>query len=209
MTFDTLLGDSLGNALGLTTFELTSKQVAQPSLQERDDTAHEEEPDSPRWSPDTNTRAFADWTSVESVVDQVLEILAHSDLTHQTVLVTVHARQVTDVSEGVVNSVGELEGFDVAQAVLHVSIEDELCQLQDFTQQVESVTKARLFTFFGSKSLDGLQVEVVIQMQVVQVLAMNEQVQHVVALTANLQTSFDPIDFSRLEELGRFEGLEQ
>ena len=38
---------------------------------------------------------------------------------------------------------------------------------------------------------------------------MNKQVQHVVALPANLQTSLDPIELGRLEKLGRLELAEQ
>lgn len=38
---------------------------------------------------------------------------------------------------------------------------------------------------------------------------MDEKIQHVVALTANLQTSLNPIERGRLEELRRLEGSEQ
>lgn len=46
-------------------------------------------------------------------------------------------------------------------------------------------------------------------MQVIQILAMNQQVQHVVALAADLQSRFNPIESRRLEELGRLERSEQ
>lgn len=39
--------------------------------------------------------------SVEAVVDEMLEIFAHSDLSHQLVLVAVHARQLTNVGKDV------------------------------------------------------------------------------------------------------------
>ena len=55
---------------------------------------------------------------VESVVDDVFEILTHSDLLHQLVLVTVHARQLAHVGEDVLKAVGKLERVDVVQAVL-------------------------------------------------------------------------------------------
>ncbi len=55
---------------------------------------------------------------VESVIDDVLEIFAHSDLPHQLVLVTVHAGQLAHVSEDVLQTVGELERVHVVQAVL-------------------------------------------------------------------------------------------
>jgi len=52
---------------------------------------------------------------------------------------------------------------------------------------VECVSKARLLALLGGEGLDGLQVEVVVQVQVVEVLAVDEQVEHVVALPADLQ----------------------
>jgi hypothetical protein len=51
---------------------------------------------------------------------------------------------------------------------------------------MESVSETRLLPLFGGEGLDRLQVEVVVKVQVCQVLAMNEQIQHVVALPANL-----------------------
>jgi len=38
---------------------------------------------------------------------------------------------------------------------------------------------------------------------------MDQQVQHVVALPTDLQSNLDPVQCSRLEELGRFERPEQ
>ena len=55
--------------LGVTTFELPSEQVTEPSLEERNDTSEEEEPNSPTRSPETDTRTFTDGSSVESSVD--------------------------------------------------------------------------------------------------------------------------------------------
>ena len=55
---------------------------------------------------------------VESVVDDVLQVFAHSDLLHQLVLVTVHSGQLAHVGEDVLQAVGQLEGVHVVQAVL-------------------------------------------------------------------------------------------
>jgi hypothetical protein len=52
-----------------------------------------------------NGRAYG----VEAVVDEVLEVLAHADLSHQLVLVTVHARQLAHVGKDVLDPVGQLE----------------------------------------------------------------------------------------------------
>lgn len=46
-------------------------------------------------------------------------------------------------------------------------------------------------------------------MQVVEVLSVNEQVQHVVALPAHLQPDLHPVQLSGLEELGGLEGAEE
>ena len=42
-------------------------------------------------------------------------------------------------------------------------------------------------------------------MQVVEVLSVNQQIQHVVALSADLQSHFNPVKSRGLEELGSFE----
>lgn len=67
--FDTLLRNRLCDSLRVTTFELTSEQIAEPSLEERNDTAKEEEPDAPSGSPESDTRTFTDWSRVEASVD--------------------------------------------------------------------------------------------------------------------------------------------
>lgn len=46
-------------------------------------------------------------------------------------------------------------------------------------------------------------------MQVVEVLTVDKQIKHVVALPANLQTHFHPVQLGRLKELGGLEGAEQ
>lgn len=80
---DTLLRDRLRDTLTVTTLELTREQVAEPTLEERDDATHEEQPYTPAGCPETDTRALANRTRVEAVVDEVLEILRHPNLPHQ------------------------------------------------------------------------------------------------------------------------------
>lgn len=62
--------------------------------------------------------------SIESVVDQMLEILAHSDLPHQFVFVPVHSSQLAHVSKYVLKSVRQLEGIHVVEPVLDVRVDD-------------------------------------------------------------------------------------
>lgn len=47
--------------------------------------------------------------SVEAVVDEMLEIFAHSDLSHQLVLVAVHSSQLTNVGKDVLQSISQLQ----------------------------------------------------------------------------------------------------
>ena len=63
---------------------------------------------------------------------------------------------------------------------------------------MEGGTEARLLALLGGERLDGLEVEVVVEVQVVDVLAVDEQVEHVVALPADLQTGLDPVELRAL-----------
>lgn len=47
--------------------------------------------------------------SVEAVVDEMLEIFAHPDLSHQLVLVAVHSRQLTNVGKDVLQPIRQLQ----------------------------------------------------------------------------------------------------
>jgi len=47
-----------------------------------------------------------------------------------------------------------------------VGVHDELHQPQDLTGEMEGVTKARLLPLLGGEGLGGLEVEVVVQVQV-------------------------------------------
>lgn len=50
----------------------------------------------------------------------MFKILAHSDLSHQLVLVAVHARQLTHVGEDVLQAISQLERVHIVQSVLDV-----------------------------------------------------------------------------------------
>ncbi len=45
---------------------------------------------------------------IETVVDDVLEVLAHSDLSHQLVLISVHSSQLSNMSKYVLKSISKL-----------------------------------------------------------------------------------------------------
>lgn len=113
------------------------------------------------------------------------------------------------MSEHVLQSIGELERIDIAQSELNVRVDDELRETEDFSTQVERVSESRLLPLLSGKRLDRLQIEVVIEMQVVQVLSVDQQVEHVVSLSTDLKTGFHPVQRRRLEEFGVFERPEQ
>lgn len=85
----------------------------------------------------------------------------------------------------------------------------QLNQPQDFSAEMESIPKPRLFALFGCQSFDRLQVEVVVQVQIVQVLPVDQKIEHVVALATDLKACFYPIKLSQLEKLGFLESFEQ
>ena len=209
VTLHSLLGDGLGHAFADTALELSSQQVAQPALQQRDDTAQEEEPNAPARCPEAAAGTLPDGASVEAVVDQVLQVLAHAHLSHQTVLVAVHTRQLTHVGKDVLQAVCKLEGIYIAQSELHVRVHHQLCEAHDLSAQVEGVAESRLLSLLRRQRLHWLQVEVVVQMQEVQVLSSDQEVQHVVTLAANLQTNLHPVQLCALEELRRGEDVHQ
>ena len=74
------------------------------------------------------------------------------------VLVPVHTRQSTNMREDILQRVGELEGVDVAQTVLHVSVDDELGEAQDFAAQMEGGSEAGFLAFFGRESPERVMV---------------------------------------------------
>lgn len=47
--------------------------------------------------------------SVESVVDEMLQVFTHSDLSHQLVLVAVHSCQLTHMGKDVLQSISQLQ----------------------------------------------------------------------------------------------------
>src|SRR6266536_6387023 len=128
---------------------------------------------------------------------------------HELVLVSVHTRELTNMVECVENSIRELECINIAKSVLDLSINDQLCQSENLTHEMERVSESRLLSLFGCKCLERVQVEVVIKMQIRQVLTMNEKIEHIEALSADLKTSFNPIYSRLLEELGGSESLQE
>ena len=123
----------------------------------------------------------------------MFKVLAHSDLFHQLVLVSVHSCQLAHVSEDVLKTIRQLERIHVVQTVLDVRIHDQLGEPQDLPAEMEGITETGFLALLGRESLHRFQIEVIIQMKVIQILAVDQQIQHVVSLPANLQANFNPI----------------
>lgn len=75
---------------------------------------------------------------IEAIVNQMLQIFAHTNLSHEFIFITIHSGKLTNMSENVLQTIGQLESINVVQSVLHVRIDDQFGQAQDFTTQVES-----------------------------------------------------------------------
>ena len=68
---------------------------------------------------------------IETIVDNMFQIFAHPDLFHQLVLVPIHARQLSNMSKHVLQTISQLEGIHIVQAVLHVRIHNQFGQPQN------------------------------------------------------------------------------
>lgn len=167
LRLNSLLGDCLGDAFTVTTFKLSGKEIAEPSLQQRHYPPYEEEPYAPPRCPEPNTRSLTNLPSIEPVIDQVLQILGHSDLSHQAVFVPVHASQMTHMTEYVLQTISQLISFNLSKSVLNMRVNYKLHQLEYLPAQVERVAESGLLPFFRGQSFDRLQVKVEVQMQVI------------------------------------------
>ena len=144
MRLDTLLGDGLGNALRITSLELGREKITKPAFKKWYNATHKKEPDAPTRSPEANTRTLANGTGIEAIVDEMLQVLRHSDLPHEFVLVSVHARESANVCKNVLKGVRELKGVNIAKTMLDMCINDKLRQAKNFSTQVRSISKTRL-----------------------------------------------------------------
>lgn len=111
-------------------------------------------------------------------------------------------RKLTDVGKHVLQTICKLEGIHITKSELNVGVDNELGQSQNFSTKMEGVSESGSLSLFGRERLDGLQVHVVIQVKVVEILSVNQEIEHVVTLSADLETSFDPVEIGLLEEFG-------
>ena len=64
---------------------------------------------------------------------------------------------------------------------------------------MERIPEPTLLALLGGQRLDGLQVEVVVEVKVVEVLAVDEQVEHIVALATDLWQGHSGEDVIKME----------
>ena len=103
----------------------------------------------------------------------------------------------------VVQPVRKLVGVDISKPVLHMRVDDQLDETQNLAAQVEGISEAAALALLRCQRLDGLEVEVVVEVQVGEALALDKQVEHVVALATHLKADFDPVKLGPLEKLCR------
>jgi hypothetical protein len=84
---------------------MSSQQILEPPLQQRYNPSKEEEPDSETGKVKSIPGALAYRSSIEPVIDDVFEIFAGPNLTHEPILVTIHTGELADMIENVVNSI--------------------------------------------------------------------------------------------------------
>ena len=56
----------------------------------------------------------------------MLEVLRHAHLSHELVLVSIHACQSTNVRKNILKGIGQLESVDIAKAELDVCVNNQL-----------------------------------------------------------------------------------
>lgn len=74
---------------------------------------------------------------------------------------------------------------------------------------MKCISKSRLLPLLSGQGFHRLQLEVIVQMEIVEILPVDQQIQHVVALPGDLEAALNPIYLCDLEEFGCLKGLQQ
>jgi hypothetical protein len=75
----------------------------------------------------------------------------------------------------ILQSIIELKSINISQPILDITIDYEFDHSENLSTEVKCVTETRFLALLGCESLDWFQVEVVVEMQVVEVFAVNQQ----------------------------------
>jgi hypothetical protein len=73
----------------------------------------------------------------QTYVDNVLQIFCHTDLSHELVLISVHARKLADVRKSELKPVRKLESIDIRKTILHMRVDNKLRQAENLTAQMD------------------------------------------------------------------------
>ena len=88
---------------------------------------HDEQPDSPTRGPESTTGTLSDWTGVDAIVDEMLQVLSHANSPRKLEYSSVARRSndtrasytlylclhTPDPDEDVLDGIGELEDVDI------------------------------------------------------------------------------------------------
>ncbi len=80
---------------------------------------------------------------IESVVYDMLQILAHSNLPHQLIFIAVHPCKLAHMSKGVLKTICKLERIHITQAILNMGIHYQFSKTQNLTAKMKSIAKSR------------------------------------------------------------------
>ena len=72
------------------------------------------------------------------------------------------------------------------KAVLDMRVDNELYHSKNLSTEMECIAKPTFLALLRGQRLDWFQIEVVVEVEEVQVLPMDEQVEHVVPLATHL-----------------------
>ena len=129
---------------------------------------------------------------IETVTEEIATIVAETEESTEAVVAEVIAEEVVE---------------KVAEAVTETTVAITEAVVESESDVIATVNGEKILRLSFNKRLNvfrrmNQEVTDVIKMQVVQTLAVNEQVEHVVALATDLQTHFNPVQLGALEELG-------
>ena len=82
------------------------------------------------------------WASTEPTIYQALKVLRYTHLPPEFVLALVHAGQCTNMCEDVLQSIGKLEGVNIAETELDVRVNRKFDETKNFTTKMERVSEA-------------------------------------------------------------------
>lgn len=72
----------------------------------------------------------------------MLNVFAHADLPHHSILVPINACKLTQMGIHVLQSVSQLEGVHISKPILNVTVNNKLNNPKNLSTKVKSITKS-------------------------------------------------------------------